>query len=90
MPPRIVIGIDGYGVQAVVVLLVVVAGFVNVASLFKWAIFHFRGIKPQVPFFVSRFFLNERAQDCAYFIDKEEEYIRLTGKKSKKRLLSPY
>jgi len=36
------------------------------------------------------FFLNERARYYAYFIDKEEEYIRLTGKKSKKGLLSPY
>jgi len=30
------------------------------------------------------FFLNERARYYAYFIDKEEEYIRLTGKKSEK------
>ena len=51
MPPRIVIGIDGYGVQAVVVLLVVVAGFVNVASLFKWAIFHFSWYQATSTFF---------------------------------------
>jgi len=38
----------------------------------------------------SLFFLNERAQDCAYFIDKEEENIWLTRKKSKKGLLYPY
>ena len=34
--------------------------------------------------FIMLLFLNERARDCAYFIDKEEEYIRLTGKKSEK------
>ena len=32
------------------------------------------------------FFLNERARYYAYFIDKEEEYIRLTGKKRKKMI----
>ena len=67
MPPRIVIGIDGYGVQAVVVLLVVVAGFVNVASLFKWAIFHFRGIKPQVPFFRFKIFFERTGTRLCLF-----------------------
>ena len=32
---------------------------------------------------LSLFFLNERAQDCAYFIDIEIGYNRLAGKETK-------
>ena len=34
---------------------------------------------------LSLFFLNERAQDCAYFIDIAERYNQLAGARKKKK-----